>query len=158
MDIWLSLRDEDPGHVLRILTNVGELLLPRRDGYDVDTPLEIVLQDEWTDVPGRPLTQLSAERLGPLAEVTERFRNLFTGNAWATVMDAVQLVIPSLEKRRDDGYNGPDDNVRRIICGLLLQQIKERQHDDGYDGPGGHILLHQQIRGSPTSRCAWPAP
>jgi hypothetical protein len=32
---------------------------------------------EWAAVPGRLLEDLTADRLGPLAEVTEQFRNLF---------------------------------------------------------------------------------
>ena len=124
MDIWLPLRHEGPAHALRILASVGELLLPGRDGYNVDKPLEKVVEDEWAGVPGRPVMDLTADRLEPLAEVTKRFKELlFTESDRRAVLAVVEQVIPSLERRRDDGYDGPGDDIRSIV-GDLLRKLR----------------------------------
>ena len=117
MEIWLPLHREGPVHALRILTNVGEL---RRGDFDVEKSLEKVLEDEWAAVPGRPPMELTADLLEPLAEVTKQFRELtlFTEGGRKGVLGSVERVISSLEKRRDDGYDGPGDNIRRIINDL----------------------------------------
>ena len=117
MDIWLPLHREGPRHALQILTNVGEL---RHGDFDVDKSLEKVLEDEWAAVPGRPPMELTADLLEPLAEVTKQFRELtlFTEGGRKGVLGRVEQVISSLEKRRDDGYDGPGDNIRRIINDL----------------------------------------
>jgi len=117
MDIWLPLHREGPGHALQILTNVGEL---RRGDFDVEKSLEKVLEDEWAAVPGRPPTELTPDLLEPLAEVTKQFRALlfFTEGGRKGVLGRVEQVISSLEKRRDDGYDGPGDDFRRIINDL----------------------------------------
>jgi hypothetical protein len=121
MDIWLPLQHEGPGYVLRILVNVGELLLPRSGGYELDKPLEQVVEDEWAAVPGRHPTDLTPERLEPLAEVTMQFTTLsfFTERSRKAVRAAVDQVIPSLERRREDSYGGPGEDVRQIIDQLL---------------------------------------
>ena len=121
MDIWLPLHHEGPLHALCILTTVGELLLPGRDGYNVDKSLEKVVEEEWAAVPGRLPMDLTADRLEPLAEVTGRFKKLsfFTESDRRAVLAEVGRVIPSLEKRRDDGYDGPGDDIRSIIDNLL---------------------------------------
>lgn len=67
---------EGPVHALHILSNVDELLLPVRDGYDADKPLQKVIEDEWAAVPGRLAMDLTVDRLNPLAEVTEQFKEL----------------------------------------------------------------------------------
>jgi hypothetical protein len=120
MDIWLPLHHEGPRHALHILTNVGELL-PGRGDHNINKPLEKVLTDEWAAVPGRLLEDLTADRLGPLAEVTEQFRNLFlfSEEDRGAVLGAVEQVIPSLEKRRDGNYSGPGDDIRHVIDNLL---------------------------------------
>ena len=120
MDIWLPLHREGPMHALHILTNVGELLLPGRGDFDVDKSLEKVLEDEWAAVPGRPPMELTADLLEPLAEVTKQFRELsfFTEGSRKGVLGMVERVIPGLEERRDDGYSGPGDDIRRIIDDL----------------------------------------
>ena len=120
MDIWLPLHHEGPHHALRILCSVGELL-QGSDGYNVDRPLEQVMEGEWVAVPGRHMTDLTADRLGPLAEVTEQFKRLsfFSESDRKAVLAAVEQVLPSLERRRDEGYGGPDDEVRRIIEDVL---------------------------------------
>jgi len=117
MDIWLPLHREGPKHALQILTNVGEL---RRDDSDVDKSLEKVLEDEWAAVPGRLPMDLTADLLEPLAEVTRKFweLSLFTEGGRRAVLGRVEVVISSLERRRDDGYDGPGDDIRRIINDL----------------------------------------
>ena len=120
MDIWLPLHQEGPYHALRTLYSVGELL-PGHDGYNANKPLEKVVEEEWAAVPGRQAMDLTADRLGPLAEVTEQFKRLsfFSESDRKAVLAAVERVIPSLERRRDEGYDGPDDEVCRIIEHLL---------------------------------------
>ena len=117
MEIWLPLHREGPMHALRILTEVGEL---RRRDFDVDKSLEKVLEDEWAAVPGRPPMELTADLLEPLAEVTKQFKELsfFTEGGRKGVLGRVEQVISSLEKRRDDGYDGPGDVTRSIINDL----------------------------------------
>jgi len=117
MDIWLHLHREGPMHALQILTNVGEL---RRGDFDVDKSLEKVLEDEWAAVPGRPPMELAADLLEPLAEVTKQFRELsfFTEGGQKGVLGMVERVIHGLEERRDSGYSGPGDDIRRIINDL----------------------------------------
>ena len=121
MEIWLPLHREGPVHVLHILTQVGELLLPGRDGHKTDKSLEKVLEDEWAAVPGRPPMELTFDLLQPLAEVTEQFKkqSFFTESARGAVLAVVEQVIPSLEKRRDDNYSGPGNDIRHIIDKLL---------------------------------------
>ena len=120
MDIWLPLHHEGPYYVLRTLYSVGELH-PGSDGYNADKPLERVVEEEWAAVPARHTTDLTADRLGPLAEVTEQIKGLsvFNESDRKGVLAAVEQVLPSLERRRDEGYDGPDDEVRRVIEHLL---------------------------------------
>jgi len=122
MEIWLPLHREGPAHALRILTNVGELLLPRSGDSNVDKSPEKALEEEWAAVPGRPLTELTVGLLGPLAEVTKQFKELpfFSESDRRVVLSRVERVIPGLEDRRDGGYSGPEDGIRRIIDGLLV--------------------------------------
>ena len=122
MDIWLPLRHEGPHHVLRILTNVVDLPLLGRDGYNADKSLQKIVEDEWAAVPGRVVQDLTADRLIPLAEVTEQFKELlFTESERREVLDLVEQVIPSLERRREDGYNGPEDDIRGVFDDLLTK-------------------------------------
>ena len=53
--------------------------------------------------------------------VTGRFEKLsfFTESDQGAVLAEVGRVIPSLERRRDDGYDGPEDDIRSIIDSLL---------------------------------------
>jgi len=123
MDIWLPFHHEGRDQVLRILTTVGELLPSENDGPDrpsFDKPLEKVVEDEWARVPGRLPIDLTADRLEPLAEVTKQFKELFfTESDRRAVLAAVERVIPSLERRRDDSYEGPGEDVRGIVNDLL---------------------------------------
>ena len=123
MNIWVPLRHEGLDCVLRILATVGELLNPEcGDGskHPIDKSLDKLMEDEWLRVPGRPVQDLTADCLKPLAEVTEQFKELvFTESERRAVLGAVEQVIPSLERRRDDGYDGPGDDIRQIVNDLL---------------------------------------
>ena len=121
MDIWLPLHHEGPHHALRTLCRVGELRLLEPDDYNTEKPLEKVVEEEWAAVPGRYPMELTADLLGPLAEVTKQFKRLsfFTEIDRKAVLAMVEQVVPSSERRRDEGYGGPDDEVREIIEDLL---------------------------------------
>ena len=121
MDIWLPFHREGPNHALHTLCSVGELLLPGGDGYNTEKPLEKVMEEEWAAVPARYPMDLTADRLEPLAEVTKQFKRLsfFSESDRKAVVAAVGQVVPSLERRRDEGYSGPDDRLREIIEDLL---------------------------------------
>jgi len=121
MDIWIPLHREGPDCALRILTNVGELLLPKGDNFKLDKSLEKVVEDEWAAVPGRHPKDLTADRLEPLAEVTMQFKTLsfFTESSRKAVLAVVDRVIPSLEMRRDGGYRGLEEDVRNIVDQVL---------------------------------------
>ena len=122
MEIWLPSRHEGPDQVLRILARVCELALPKYDRSNppLDQFLEKLVEDEWAGVPGRPITDLIVERLEPLAVVTVQFKELlFSDGDRRAVLAVVEQVIPSLERRRDDGYEGPGDGVRGVVNALL---------------------------------------
>ena len=136
MDIWLPLHHEGPVYALRIITRVGELLLPGRDDYSVDKPLEKVLEEEWAAVPGRLPVELTVDVLEPLVEVTKQFKELFfTESERRAILAVVEQVIPSLEKRRDDNYSGPGDDIRHIIGNLLRilrEPVQSSSHQSTY--------------------------
>ena len=121
MDIWLPLRHEGPDLVLRILARVSDIPLPEYDGFNppLDKFLEKLVEDEWARVPGRLAMNLIADRLEPLAEVTMQLRELlFTESGRRAVLAAVGQVLPSLERRRDDGYLGPGKDIHDILDAL----------------------------------------
>jgi hypothetical protein len=121
MDIWLPLRHEGPNHVLRILTRVSEIPFPEYDGSNppLDKFLTKLVEDEWAGVPGRLAMDLTADRLEPLVEVTMQFGELlFTESGRGVVLAAVDQVIPALERRRDDGYAGPGEDIHGVVDGL----------------------------------------
>ena len=126
MEIWFPFRHEGPKQVLQILSRVGELSLPAYDDSNppaLDKFIEKLVEDEWTGVPARPAMNLGADLLGPLAEVTERLKDLlFTEDGRKAVLAVVGQVIPSLERRRD--YKGPEE-VRRIV-NELLKKLREQ--------------------------------
>ena len=120
---WHSyLREEGPENALHILANVG-VLFPKWDGHNplsLDEFLQKHVEGEWTAVPGRPVHGLSVHRLKPLAEITERFEELlFDENHRRTVLVIVEEVISRLERRRDDGYEGPGEDVRGVVNDFL---------------------------------------
>ena len=120
MEIWFPFRYEGPKQVLQILARVGELSLPAYDDPNLDKFIENLVEDEWAGVPGRPVMNLTADLLEPLAEVTKQLADLLlTENGQKAVLAAVGRVIPLLERRRDDGYEGPGEDVRRIVDDLL---------------------------------------
>ena len=132
MDIWFPLRHEAPEHTARIVANVGGMPLAQFNSY-ISSPTDDLLRnlvvDEWAAVPGRQVSDLTADRLKPLAHVTEGFKELlFDDGCRRTVMDTVEQVLPGLELRREDGYTGPEDDVRDIINNLLAKlQIPPRR-------------------------------
>ena len=118
MDIWLPLRHEGPDHVLRIFSRVSDIPLPDYDGSNppLDNFLEKLVEVEWAGVPGRPTTDLAPDRLEPLVEVTARSRELlFSDIGRRAVLAVVEQVIPALERRRDDGYEGPGVDMYGIV-------------------------------------------
>ena len=120
MDIWVLFHDEGSPQVLRILIAVAEIPLPEGPSAPLDKPLVQLVEREWAAVPGRPMQGLAIDQLKPLVEVTERLNELLFDEAdRGAVLAAVEQVVPSLEKRRDDGYLGPGDDVRQIIGSLL---------------------------------------
>ncbi|KAF9646009.1 hypothetical protein BDM02DRAFT_367302 [Thelephora ganbajun] len=122
MDIWLPFRHEGSHQALRIFCNICQLSLPEYDGHNppLDKLLEKLVEDDWGRVPGRHAKDLSANLLQPLAEVTKQLKDLLFGESdREAVLDMVKRVIPSLEKRRDDGYEGPGEDIREIINDLL---------------------------------------
>ena len=121
MDIWLPSHHEGQACVLGILCRVGEFFLPGSDGYNTGKPLEKVVEEEWQSVPGRYPKDLTADLMGPLAEVTGQFKRLsiFSESDRRAVLAAVEQVVPSLERRRDKDYGGPGDEFRMIIEDLL---------------------------------------
>ena len=124
MDTWLPLRYESPGHVQRILITVGELIIPGSEGSTPppDEPLEKLLEEEWARVPGRLVQDLTADRLKPLAEATAQFKRQLPADRdrdRRAILSVVEKVVPSLEKRRDEGYDGPGEDVCEIINELI---------------------------------------
>lgn len=125
MDIWLPFRHEGQDQVIRILTRVGELPPRDYDGFNpLDKFLEQFVEDEWAAVPGRPLVDLTADRLKPLVESTTQFKELlFTEVDRKAVLAVVERVVPALEKRREDGYEGPGDEIREMV-GTLIEILQ----------------------------------
>ena len=123
MDIWLPFRHERPDQVLRILTRVGELQLPEGSGSNTPPPGEFLaklVEHEWARVPGRPVEDLTADRLRPLAEVTTWLNGLLlTDGERREIRSAVEQVIPSLERRRDGGYRGPGEDIYDMVDDLV---------------------------------------
>jgi len=124
MDIWLPFRHEAPCQFLRIIARIGKLPVPSYENYSnptsLDRLLEKVVEDEWKGVPGRPVAVLTADHLRPLAEITKQFKGqLFTETDRRAVLAAVESVIPALERRLDNGDEGPGEDVRCIVNDLL---------------------------------------
>ena len=117
MDLWLGFCHEGTDQVIQILLRVGEIP-PPEVGHclPLDNHLVKIVEDEWARVPGRPAKDLSADLLGPFAEVTTQLKELlFTETDRQAVVDVVERVLPSLEMRRDDGYEGPGKDIVKLI-------------------------------------------
>ena len=121
MEIWLPFLDEESTQVLSILIAVAGIPVPEGPpDLPLNIPLTKLVEKEWAAVPGRPVESLTIDRLKPLVEVTERLNELLFDEAdRRAVLVVVEQVVPSLEKRCDDGYHGPGDDVREVIGGLL---------------------------------------
>ena len=118
MDIWLPFHRNGLPQVLRILSTVAGISLP--SNLPPDKPLVKLVEGEWDAVPGRPVQDLTVSRLESLVEITKRFKELlFDESDRGGVLAAVERVIPSLERRRDGGYEGPGEGVHGIIGGLV---------------------------------------
>ena len=123
MEIWLPLCYQGPEHTVRILANVGGMQHAWWSAFSViplDEHLQKLVEDEWAAVPGRPTHLLTADRLKPLVEVTKEFKKLlFDDNYRRMVLASVEGVISTLERRRDNDYEGPGEDVRAIIDDLV---------------------------------------
>ena len=118
MDIWLPFRYEGPEYILRIMANVGQFCHSDFDTISSEASLERRVEDEWAGVPGRPVEYLTSDRLEPLVEVTKQLKELsFDENDRRAVLNMVERVIPSLEKRCD--YTGPGDDVCKMVNDLI---------------------------------------
>ena len=127
MDIWLPLRHEGMEETLHILENVGELppSVPRgRNLLSFDKLLERLVMDEWRRVPGRHVQDLTADRLKPLVEVTEQFKELlFDTDSQGRVLTEIREVIQRLKHRRDGDGDGPGgDELCEIVGNLVADQ------------------------------------
>jgi len=121
MDVWLFFRREGPGQVIRILTRIAELPpLAYDDSGPLDKLLRQAVEDGWAGVPGRLVTDLTADCLEPLVGVTTQFKELLCSEIDRRVLlRVVEQVIPALERRRDDGYEGPGEDIRDMVGGLI---------------------------------------
>ena len=125
MEIWLPLYHDGPVRVLGILITVGELMVPGSEGSrpsPLDKPLEKFIVDEWAGVPGRCVWDLTADRLRPLAEATAQFKRQLPADRDSdrrAILGEVEKVVERLERRRDEGYEGPGNDVCEIIDELL---------------------------------------
>ena len=120
MEIWFPFRREGPKQVLQILARIGELSFPKYDDSNpppLDEFIETLVEDEWARVPARPVMKLAPDLLGPLAEVTERLKEIFfTDDGWKVILATLWRIIPRLERRRD--YKAPEE-VCRIVNELI---------------------------------------
>jgi len=123
MDIWVPFRHEGPAQVILIMTRVGGL--PDSE-YDVTNPppldkfLEKLVEDEWARVPARPVGDLTAGNLESLVETTTQLKKLlFTEVDRKVVLGVVERVVPALESRREDGYEGPGEDIRGMVEALI---------------------------------------
>ena len=77
-------------------------------------------EDEWVRVPGRSALCFTSDRLKSLAEVTGQFReSLLSESGSGVTLGVVEQVTPSLEKRCDDDYDGPGEDVCAIVNDLV---------------------------------------
>jgi len=84
MKIWLALRREGPDHALRIPPNVDELI------FRVATvPTSTPRRTRGRRVPRRLVTDLTADRLKPLAKATTFEELLYTGSDRRAVLAVV---------------------------------------------------------------------
>jgi len=133
MDIWLPFRYEGLAQVIRILTRVGKLPSPQRDGSNsqMDKVLEKLVEDEWARVPGRPPRDITADRLIPLVEVTTQLKKLlFTETDRKAALAAVKRAAAALGGRLDYGDEGPGDirDMVEALIRVLQEPIQSTSH------------------------------
>ena len=140
MDIWLPLRYDGPEHTLRIIRNIAGLPFVMQNDYGsspLDNFLQRLMVGEWAAVPGRQVCDLTADRLIPLAEITEGFNKelLFNDYYQRAVLAEVERVIPGLERRHDSGYEGPGEDVRDVINDLVakLRPLSRCRFSDNWE-------------------------
>ena len=125
MDIWLPFRREGALQTLRIIRNIGGLTSTTRyntSSSSIDNSLQNLMVDEWAAIPGRHVRDLTADRLRPLAEITEGFKELlFDDSSRRAVLAEVEQVIPGLERRNDTGDDGPGEDVCDIVDALVAK-------------------------------------
>jgi len=84
------------------------------------------VEDEWVGVPGHHAANLTANRLEPLVEVMERFKELlFTGKVWMAVLAVVEQVIPCLGRWHEDG-SGAQEKISIIPSRYFPTQMFHR--------------------------------
>ena len=132
MDLWVPFRYEGGPQILHIIGKVGGLTFATpgdRGSSSIDEVLQKLVVEEWAAVPGRPVGDLTADRLRQLADVTGGFKELaFSDNCRKAVLATVEQVLPGLEPRREGGYPGPGDDVQDIINDLLkILRVPRRQ-------------------------------
>ena len=126
MYIWLPLRNEGPDHIVHIIGNIsGGVPFAEWDYRSLsllDDSLRQLLVDEWASVPARHVSGLTAEKLGQLAETTKEFQEVLPDDDYRrSVLAKVEEVIPGLKRRREDGYEGPGEDVCRIVSDLVAK-------------------------------------
>ena len=125
MAIWLPFRREGVLQTLRIIRNIGGLTSPTRyntSSFPIDSSLRNLMVDEWAAIPGRHVRDLTADRVKPLAEITEVFKELlFDDGSRRAVLEEVEKAIPGLERRNDIGDDGPGEDVCDIVDALVAK-------------------------------------
>ena len=132
MDLWVPFRYEGGPQILHIIGKVGGLTFATpgdRGSSSIDEVLQKLVVEEWAAVPGRPVGDLTADRLRQLADVTGGFKELaFSDSCRKAVLATVEQVLPGLDLRREGGYAGPGDDVQDIINDLLkILRVPKRQ-------------------------------
>ena len=157
MEIWLPLRHDGPEHIIRIISNVTGLPFAEwgnRSSSSLDNFLQQPLVGEWAAVPGWRVHDLTADRLKPLAEITDGFMELvFDDDHRRVVLAEVEQVIPGLERRHDSDYEGPGQDVCDIVNDLVekLRSPPRRQFSDHREiGPPSPSYVMYRT----DSRCA----
>ena len=100
------------------MNNVVQFWHIDSDTFLSDENLGRRVEDEWAAIPGPPVEYPTVDRLEPVVEVTKQLKELlYDEDNRKAVLDMVERVIPSLEKRRD--YTGPGDDVRKVVNNLV---------------------------------------
>lgn len=132
IEIWLPSRHEEPDPVIRILTRASGLSPQQYDDTNrppdqpLDQILELLLEDEWAEVPGRSAMDTTPDRLELLVEITTQSEGvLSTETDRENVLGAVKRVTLALERLCEEleGYEGLGEEVRAMIDREALIRI-----------------------------------